>query len=264
MTAYYNDNNPAAAAWLRWLIAEGLIAPGEVDERSIEDVQPDEIRRFTQCHFCAGIGGWPLAARMAGWDDTRPLWSASLPCQPFSQIGAGLGTDDSRHLWPDLYRLVDPARPAVIVGEQVAGEAGFDWFDRVCADLEASGYACRSIDIPACAVNSPQQRNRQYWLALGGPVRARLEGLGGDDARARGRQDPDRSAPAPDDRDRSFWADAEWITCHDGERRRISPARPPLLAYGVPRDVVAWSGLGNAVVPPLAREVIAALIDILD
>ena len=35
MTAYYNEIDPSAAAWLRELIKAGLIAPGIVDERSI-------------------------------------------------------------------------------------------------------------------------------------------------------------------------------------------------------------------------------------
>ncbi|MEY6762944.1 DNA cytosine methyltransferase, partial [Kluyvera ascorbata] len=56
MSAYYNEIDPFAAQWLRNLIASGHIAPGEVDERSIEDVTPDDLRGFTQCHFFAGIG----------------------------------------------------------------------------------------------------------------------------------------------------------------------------------------------------------------
>ena len=43
MTAYYNDNDPFIASWLRELIADGLIAPGDVDERSIRDVQPEDL-----------------------------------------------------------------------------------------------------------------------------------------------------------------------------------------------------------------------------
>lgn len=35
MAAYYNEIDPFAAAWLRELIADGRIAPGDVDERSI-------------------------------------------------------------------------------------------------------------------------------------------------------------------------------------------------------------------------------------
>lgn len=41
MVTYYNEIDPFAAQWLRNLIAAGHIAPGDVDERSIEDVRPD-------------------------------------------------------------------------------------------------------------------------------------------------------------------------------------------------------------------------------
>ena len=36
--AYYNEHEPYAAQWLRNLIAAGQIAPGDVDERDIQDV----------------------------------------------------------------------------------------------------------------------------------------------------------------------------------------------------------------------------------
>ena len=60
MTAYYNEFDPYAAQWLRNLIAAGHIAPGVVDERSIEEVSADDLKGFTQAHFFAGIGGWSL------------------------------------------------------------------------------------------------------------------------------------------------------------------------------------------------------------
>ena len=41
MVAYYNEINPKAATWLRELIKQNLIAPGDVDERSIVDVKPE-------------------------------------------------------------------------------------------------------------------------------------------------------------------------------------------------------------------------------
>lgn len=81
-SAYYNENDPFAAAWLRRLIEAGEIAPGVVDERSIVDVQPQDLSSYTQCHFFAGIGGWSLALRFAGWPDDRPVWTGSCPCQP--------------------------------------------------------------------------------------------------------------------------------------------------------------------------------------
>lgn len=79
MTAYYNEVDPYAAEWLRNLILCGLIAPGDVDERSIEDVTPADLRGYTQCHFFAGIGVWSYALRMAQWPDSRPVWTGSCP-----------------------------------------------------------------------------------------------------------------------------------------------------------------------------------------
>ena len=73
MTAYYNEHEPYAAQWLRNLIDAGQIAPGVVDERSIEDVRPDELAGYAQCHFFAGIGIWSLALRQAGIPDDYPI-----------------------------------------------------------------------------------------------------------------------------------------------------------------------------------------------
>jgi hypothetical protein len=42
MKAYYNENEAYAAQWLRNLIAAGLIMEGDVDERSIKEVQPND------------------------------------------------------------------------------------------------------------------------------------------------------------------------------------------------------------------------------
>ena len=136
MRAYYNEIEPYAAEWLRNLIAEGLIAPGDVDERSIEEVAPDELEGYTQCHFFAGIGGWGHALRLAGWPDERPVWTGSMPCQPLSSAGQRRGHADRRHLWPAFFRLIAERRPATLFGEQVASNLGREWLAGVRADLE--------------------------------------------------------------------------------------------------------------------------------
>jgi DNA (cytosine-5)-methyltransferase 1 len=168
MAAYYNEFDPYAAQWLRNLIQKGLIAGGEVDERSIEEVSPDDLRGFTQAHFFAGIGGWSLAARLAGWPDERPLWTGSCPCQPFSTAGQRKGESDERHLWPAFHSLIDQLRPPAVCGEQVSSRLGYRWLSGVRADLEASGYAVGAIDLCAASVGAPHIRQRLWWMAYPG------------------------------------------------------------------------------------------------
>ena len=163
--AYYNEFDPYAAQWLRNLIAAGHIAPGEVDERSITEVRRDDLRGFTQCHFFAGIGGWSYALRLAGWADDRPVWTGSCPCQPFSAAGKQRGSDDERHLWPTFFDLIRECGPGAVFGEQVAGAAGYAWWDHVAADLEGEGYAAAAADIGAHSVGAPHFRQRLYWVA---------------------------------------------------------------------------------------------------
>ena len=134
MAAYYNENDPKAVAWLRELIRQGHIADGDVDDRSIEDVCPTDLGRYTQCHFFAGIGVWSYALRQARWPDDRPVWTGSCPCQPFSAAGAGKAADDERHLWPAWFPLIRELRPAIVFGEQVEAAIGWGWLDAVFAE----------------------------------------------------------------------------------------------------------------------------------
>jgi len=165
MAAYYNENDPYAAQWLRNLIVAGHIAPGEVDERSILDVRADDLRSFTQCHFFAGIGVWSYALRLAGWPDEREVWTGSCPCQPFSSAGRAGGFNDGRHLWPHWSRLISECRPVAVFGEQVASADGLAWFDFVSSDLEAAGYAVGAVDTCAAGFGAPHIRQRLYFVA---------------------------------------------------------------------------------------------------
>ena len=165
MAAYYNENDPYAAAWIRNLITAGLIAPGDVDDRDIRDVTPNDLRGFTQCHFFAGIGGWSYALRLAGWPDDRPVWTGSCPCQPFSAAGKGDGTADARHLWPDWFRLIRGHRPFTIFGEQVSAAIRHGWLDLVSGDLESLNYTVGAAVMGAHSVGAPHIRQRLWFVA---------------------------------------------------------------------------------------------------
>lgn len=176
--AYYNENDPFAAAWLRELIKAGLIADGEVDERSIEQVEPTDLRGFTQCHFFAGIGVWSYALRNAGWPDDLAVWTGSCPCQGFSAAGKGEGFSDKRHLWPAWFRLISECRPNTVFGEQVASKDGLAWLDVVSADMEGAEYAIGTADLCAAGFGAPHIRQRLYFVADSGRRRREQRNAG--------------------------------------------------------------------------------------
>jgi DNA (cytosine-5)-methyltransferase 1 len=247
--AYYNEFDPYAAQWLRNLIAGGHIAPGDVDERSIVDVRPDDLRGYVQCHFFAGIGGWSLALRLAGWSDDRHVWTGSCPCQPLSRTGHRKGHADERHLWPAFYRLIAECRPSVVFGEQVTGPDGREWAAGVRADLEATDYACGIADLPAAGVRAPHNRPRLYWMAY-------ANGAGrpaGDTVAAR----VGYGRPAEPGGDRSFWDD---FIAHEGDVGSLRRVGAGILAvaHGIPARVGKLRAAGNAIVPQVAAEFIAA------
>jgi|SRR6516165_5243787 len=165
VTAYYSENDPFAAAWLRELVAANLICRGDVDERSITEVAADDLKGYTQHHFFAGIGVWSYALRQAGWPDDLAVWTGSCPCQPFSAAGKRQGTSDERHLWPEWFRLIRESRPECIFGEQVSVAVSHGWLDLVCDGLESCGYTVGACDFPACGVGAPHIRQRLYFVA---------------------------------------------------------------------------------------------------
>jgi len=176
LTVYYNEIDPDLCRWLENLIAAGLIPQGRVDDRSITDVKPADLDGYDQCHFFAGVAGWPLALRLAGWPADRPVWTGSCPCQPFSAAGKGRAEHDPRHLWPVFVGLIAERRPQVVFGEQVSSRLGRRWLAGVYADLEAVGYRVphdeqgnyEFYDLPAAGIGAPHIRQRLFWVADAG------------------------------------------------------------------------------------------------
>ena len=274
---YYNENDTQLVAWLRNLIEAGLLPEGDVDDRSITDVRGSDLKGYTQCHFFAGIGGWPLALDLAGWPTTRPVWTGSCPCQPFSNAGKQGGTNDPRHLFPEFRRLIAECNPPTIIGEQVASKSGRAWLAGVRGDLQTLGYGVGAADICGASIGSPHIRQRLYWVAdaglqqRGGRSTVReAEGQHGrpttadqGSSQAGGGASGVREVNESGDGSISNgpWDGAVYIDCLDGKSRRVEPRISP-LADGVPGRVVKLRAYGNAIIPQVAAEFVKAFMEI--
>jgi DNA (cytosine-5)-methyltransferase 1 len=297
----------------------------------------------THLDLFSGIGGFALAAkwngyRTVGFCDNEPyaqavlkkhwpevpchkdirevrgelyagvtLLTGGFPCQPFSVAGKQRGKDDNRYLWPEMCRVIREARPAWIIGENVAGIVNLA-LDQVHTDLEAEGYEVESIIIPACAVDAPHRRDRVWIIANINGLRSQKQGAeqqAGGAGQLLETQQSKRSVVADSKSvglqgSRSIWeAEGQAGLC-GGERgnkelgdvansisqRRCggnpegeyaedvgqSPGHPwhnpggvatwlpepdvGRVAHGVPNRVAKLRGLGNAIVPQVAAEII--------
>lgn len=289
---YYNDFEPAVCEWLGELMKDGLIPEGDIDGRSIKEVNARDLRGHSQCHFFAGIGGWAHALQLAGIPSTTKLFTGSCPCQPFSTAGAQKGINDERHLFPAWMRLIRELKPPVILGEQVAAAVGHGWLDVVCTELEAEGYAVGSAILGAHSVGAPHIRQRLYWVADSSNrwqlhnSRSDVEGTGTQDRQGRLAGFISRGSSSASSLEHTesrrrlrvrsdseaasgvgiaftgsstFWSDCEWLPCSDGKARPVEPGTFP-LAYGIPRRLELLKGYGNAIVPKVAAEFIKAAL----
>ena len=100
--------------------------------------------------------------------DFPDIITGGFPCQPFSVAGKQQGTSDSRHLWPEMFRIIKDFSPRWIIGENVKGLTNIQdgmVFETVCSDLEGEGYEVRTFNIPAAGVQAPHRRERLWIVA---------------------------------------------------------------------------------------------------
>ena len=160
---------------------------------------------LTHGSLFSGIGGFDLASEWMGWKnvfhceydpfcqkvlkhhfpnsklykDVRKfdatnylgrvdILTGGFPCQPFSSAGKRKGTEDERHLWPEMLRVIREVSPKYVVGENVRGLLSWSGglvFSEICSDLEAEGYEVTPYLLPACGKNAPHRRDRIWFIA---------------------------------------------------------------------------------------------------
>lgn len=116
---------------------------------------------------------WPEAERFEDVRTMRPravdVICGGFPCQPFSVAGAKRGLDDERWLWPDFARVIDEARPAIVVAENVPGLRARG-LRPVLADLASLGFDAEWHHFRASDLGTPHERNR-IWIVATNPDR---------------------------------------------------------------------------------------------
>jgi DNA (cytosine-5)-methyltransferase 1 len=236
------------------------------------------MNELTHLDLFSGIGGFALAARWNGfrtlafcdnepyaqavlkkhWPDVPchrdireiqgnlyagvTLLTGGFPCQPFSVAGKQRGKGDDRYLWPEMLRVIREARPAWIIGENVAGIVNMA-LDQVHTDVEAEGYEVESLIVPACGVDAPHRRDRVWIMAdsKGG----RMEGGWAN------REQVAQVSPS----ERVFGCNGS------GEQWANWLPEPGVgrVAHGIPNRSHRIRGLGNAIVPQVAAEIVRCI-----
>lgn len=217
------------------------------------------------------------------WKCGVDLLTGGFPCQPFSQAGKRRGTEDDRHLWPEMLRVIREFHPRWIIGENVGGFVTWNGgmvLEQVHADLEGAGYEVQAFIIPACAVGAPHRRDR-VWIVANASGR-RLGESGKRESKQSRRAEAIRTDCVASDtgqqhgeprRDEGVGTDttvgASRIT--DTERCGETGWNQNWLEVattlcrvddGIPRRLdrtPRLKGLGNAIVPQVAAEIMRAI-----
>ena len=225
---------------------------------------------------------------------TIELITAGYPCQPFSVAGQQKGADDDRHLWPEVFRIIKGARPRMVLCENVAGHVNMG-LDEVLSDLESAGYSAQPIIIPACAVDAKHRRDRVWIMGYAehdGSPTAEVRGVTNQTSNHDKEGQNKASQPTGASRREHYEnvADTERGAgkaqlpqqepeilreanqgrqtngpgSHDVSTGREWATEPELgrVADGIPDRAHRLKGLGNAIVPQVAAEILRVMMTV--
>ena len=213
------------------------------------------------------------------------ILTAGVPCQPASVAGNQRGTDDARWLWPETFAVIHATYPTWVLLENVPGLLALEQevaFEHLCLTLESFGYEVQPIVIPACAVDARHRRDRVWIVAH--RDNAGLErgiqrkesarktemasaGCGKNVADAEGfRGNGNFTATIQGEQPRQMHAESinapsafcEWRD----EGEWFAESGMGRVAHGIPHRAHRLRGLGNAIVPQVAEEIIRAIANL--
>ena len=255
--------------------------------------------RQSHLDLFSGIGGFALAARWAGlqtiqfveldpycqkvlrkhWpdvpihDDVKTLdgnqfkdiflITGGFPCQDISIAGKGAGIDGERSgLWTELHRIIGEVRPHYALIENVPALT-FRGGTRVIGDLTEIGYDCEWQIVGADDVGAPHRRKRIWIVAYSNSnreIRDKPADRKGCGIKSRS-QDVAYS--------NSTGCKEQWRAISDAQEQPTAQCRgrwkpePSVgrVAHGIPKRVDRLRGLGNAIVPQVAFEIIKAILN---
>jgi len=201
--------------------------------------------------------------------------TGGFPCQPFSIAGKQKGTNDDRHLWPEMFRIIKELKPRWIIGENVRGIVNIQdgvVFETVCTDLESEGYEVQAFNIPAAGVGAPHRRERIWIVANSRRTLRQGTELREKNENETRKEDADQhqrssSSPEPNVANASAGRRAsqktEVSTRGNGiEHQSWWQSEPDVgrVANGISGRVHRLKALGNSIVPKIAEEIGRAIM----
>lgn len=215
------------------------------------------------------------------------ILTAGYPCQPFSQAGVRRGEEDDRHIWPEIFTIIEAKRPSWVVCENVAGHLSLG-LNTVLSDLaDKAGYEVQTFCLGAVALDAPHRRHR-VWIVANSDDAGQLASAGArqdnrnqtwddtwrrsadvaDTDSQRGRGGDDRRQDASDARQPSRYkrhdaaamgagvVESSMGGVADGLSTWLDEPRDiPRVATGVKQRAARLKGLGNAIVPQIAMQI---------